>query len=101
MLDGVAVWGREIIRPANEQSPTVIRHEEDRAQRMADVWEREIGHALMRGQLNLIQLTLACGLGMDARNPGFRWRLGHPKLAAWYDEFAARPSFQATQPPAN
>lgn len=101
MVDGIAVWGREIVRPANERSPTVIRHEKDRAQRMAGVWEREIGHALMRGSLNMIQLTLACGLGLDARNPDFRWRPGHPKLAAWYDEFASRPSFRATEPPAN
>ena len=99
MLDGIAVWGREIARPANQQSPTVVQHEKDRAQRMADVWEREIGHALMRGQLNLIQLTLACGLGMDVRNADFRWRPGHPKVSAWYDEFASRPSFRATEPP--
>jgi glutathione S-transferase len=99
MLDGIAVWGREIARPANEQSLSVIQHEKDRAQRMADVWEREISHALMRGQLNLIQLTLACGLGMDARNPAFRWRPGHPKLSAWHDEMSSRPSFRATEPP--
>lgn len=99
MLDGVSVWGREIARPANEQSPTVIQHEKTRAQRMADTWEREVGHALMRGQLNLVQLTLACTLGMDARNPDFRWRPGHPKLGAWYDELAARPSLRATEPP--
>jgi len=98
MLDGVAVWGREIARPANEQSSTVIQHEKARAQRMADIWEREVGHALMRGQLNLMQLTLACALGMNARNPDFQWRPGHSKLEAWYDEFAARPSFRAAGP---
>jgi glutathione S-transferase len=47
----------------------------------------------------LIQLTLACALGVDARNPDFTWRAGHPKLAAWFDAFAARPSFAATAPP--
>ncbi len=77
----------------------VIQHEKSRAQRMADTWEREVGHALMRGQLNLVQLTLACALGMDARNPDFRWRPGHPKLGAWYDKLAARPSLRATEPP--
>jgi len=101
MLDGLSVWGREILRPENERSPTVIRHETDRARRMADVWEREIDHPLMRGALNLIQIALACALGLEARNPGFRWRPGHPKLSAWFDPIAARPSFAATVPPGN
>ena len=99
MLDGLSVWGREILRPENERSPGVIQHETDRAQRMADAWERETGHPLMRGALNMIQITLACALGLEARNPGFRWRPGHPKLSAWFDRIAARPSFSATVPP--
>lgn len=99
MLDGLSVWGREILRPENERSPGVIEHETERARRMADVWEREIGHAVMGGALNMVQLTLACALGLDARNPGFRWRPGRPKLGQWYDRLAARPSFKATVPP--
>jgi glutathione S-transferase len=59
----------------------------------------EIGHSLMRGALNLVQITLACGLGLDARNPDFRWRPRHPKLCDWFDRLAARPSFAATAPP--
>jgi len=99
LLDGLSVWGREITRPENERSPTVIRHETDRAQRMVDAWEREIGHPLMWGALNMVQLTLACALGLEARNPGFRWRPGHPRLSGWFDGIAARPSFTATLPP--
>lgn len=99
MLDGLSVWGREIVRPEHERSPGVIQHETDRAQRMADAWEREIDHPLMRGALNMIQITLACALGLEARNPGFRWRSRHPKLSAWFDDIAARPSFTATTPP--
>jgi len=99
LLDGLSVWGREILRPEDERSPGVIRHENDRARRMADLWEREIEHPLLRGPLNMIQLTLACALGLEARNPGFRWRAGRPKLSAWFDRIAARPSFTATAPP--
>ena len=40
MLDGIAVWGREMARPENERSPTTVRHEADRSRRMADVWEK-------------------------------------------------------------
>ena len=100
MMDGLSVWLRELYRPENERSPTVIEHEKARAQRMADQWEQEIGHPLMHGRFNMIQLTLACALGIDARNPEFRWRKDRAKLAAWYDSFAARPSFAATAPPA-
>jgi glutathione S-transferase len=99
LLDGLSVWGREILRPENERSPTVIEHEKARASRMTDAWEHESGHALMRGPLNMVQLTLACALGLEARNPAFRWREGHPGLAAWFDPIAARPSFVATAPP--
>jgi glutathione S-transferase len=98
-VDGVSVWNRELARPENERSPTVIRHETERARRMADVWECEIGHPVMGGPLNLLQLTLGCTLGLEARNAGFRWREGRPRLAEWFGRFAARPSFRATLPP--
>jgi glutathione S-transferase len=99
MLDGLSVWGREILRPENERSPGVIQHETARAQRMADVWEREIGQPLMRGALNMIHITLACALGLEARNPGFLWRVGRPGLSGWFERIAARPSLKATVPP--
>jgi len=99
MLDGLSVWGREMSRPANERSPGVIQHETDRARRMADLWEAQIDHPLMRGALNLLQITLACALGLEARNPEFDWRSGHTRLCDWYGPIAARPSFAATAPP--
>lgn len=99
MLDGLAVWGRERARPDNERSATVLAHEADRAMRMAELWEREIANALMQGPLNVIQLTLGCALGMEARNPHFHWRPRHPALCAWYEPIAARASFIATAPP--
>ena len=44
LLDGLSVWLREILRPENERSANVMRHETERARRMIDVWERQIGH---------------------------------------------------------
>jgi len=99
MLDGLSVWGREMLRPPNERSPGVIQHETDRARRMADLWELEAGHPLLRGALNLLQITLACALGLEARNADFRWRQRRPKLCKWFDGVAARPSFATTAPP--
>jgi glutathione S-transferase len=95
-MDGLAVWSRENARPAHERSPTTLAHETQRSLRMANLWESEISHPFMQGTLNLAQITLACALGMDARNPDFKWRPGHPKLGAWFDAFATRPSFVAT-----
>jgi glutathione S-transferase len=66
---------------------------------LIDHWESEIDHPLMRGKLNLAQMALVCALGLDARNPTFHWREGHPKLGDWFDGMAARPSFAGTAPP--
>jgi glutathione S-transferase len=99
MADGLAVWSRELARPQDERSPKILQHEADRSKRMADLWETEIDHPLMRGALNLAQITLACALGLEARIPDLRWRDGHPKLCEWFDHFAMRPSFAATAPP--
>jgi glutathione S-transferase len=99
LLDGVAVWGRELVRPEDERSPTVILHETHRSERLTSIWETEIDGPLMHGTLNRLQVTLACALGLEARIPGFRWRASHPRLSAWFERIAARPSFAATAPP--
>ena len=46
-------------------------------------------------------ITLACALGyLDFRHEG-KWRVGHPKLVAWLDRFAATvPAIAATAPKA-
>ena len=99
MLDGLAVWNREILRLQDERSPTVLQHEAHRSRRMADLWEAEIDHPLMGGALNMAQITLACALGLEARIPDFRWRPGHRRLSGWFDHIAARTSLAATAPP--
>jgi glutathione S-transferase len=99
LMDGLAVWLRELYRPPNERSPGLIRHETERAARMVDLWEREIDHPFMRGALNMAQITLGCALGLEARSPDFDWRTSHARLLDWYGPIAARPSFTATAPP--
>jgi glutathione S-transferase len=51
MCDGISVWTREMARPANERSPTVLAHEAARSQRMADVFERLASDNCCRGHL--------------------------------------------------
>lgn len=101
LLDGLAVWSRELVRPRDERSPTVIQHEANRSARMADLWEKEVDHPRMRGALNLVQITLSCALGLEARIADFDWKAGHPKLRDWYIPIASRPSFASTAPPAH
>lgn len=46
-------------------------------------------------------ISVGCALGyLDFRFADNDWRSGRPKLAAWYETFAQRPSMQQTQPPA-
>jgi hypothetical protein len=60
------------------------------------VWEREIVHPWMHATLNMAQITLACALGIEARNPGFCWRRGRPALTEWFAQIATRPSLAIT-----
>jgi len=98
MLDGFAVWGRELRRPQDERSPTILQHEADRSRRMLDLWEQEIDHPMLSGPLNMAQITLACALGFTALLPDLEWRPAHPKLGDWFDRIGARPSIAATKP---
>lgn len=101
MIDGLAVWIRELRRPANERSPTILRHEADRAARLADLWEREILAPWMQGEINMAQMTLASALAIEARCPEFKWRGRHPNLVAWYTRIAARACMRSTEPSAH
>ncbi len=99
LMDGLAVWGRELSRPEDERSATIIEHERQRSRRMADLWESEIAHPLMNGRLNMAQITLVCALQLERRNPDIQWRSGHPKLSEWTDKIAERTSIAETLPP--
>ncbi len=105
-LDGLAVLVRELRRPENEQSPTIVAHEIARAKRCAGVWEREVVHPVLQetageGVLNMAQITLAAALGSARRMaPGLGLDmlaecdpfLGHPNLAGWARQMAQRRS---------
>jgi glutathione S-transferase len=44
-------------------------------------------------------LSIGCALGwLDFAFPDWDWRVGHPRLAAWHTDFAARPSMAETAP---
>lgn len=103
MMDGMAVWGREIIyRPKEIRSQFILDHETERTRRMADEFEREIDHPALNGAvdepLNMAQITLTCALQGRDRVAGFEWRQGRPKLSAWIDRMGERRSVAETAP---
>jgi glutathione S-transferase len=99
MLDGIAVWVREMRRPDGERSPPVLAHEIARAGRLADFWEREIGHAAMQGPPNLAQFLLVAAIEVAAHAGMGEYDKGRPKLAIWLRRMQERPSIKATAPP--
>ena len=100
MLDGIAVWGRELYRPESERSPGIIAHETARAFRMARALNSDAAAGLFDGPLSIAQLLLACALHTrEERLPGFAWRRDNADLSAWINCFATRPSLAETQPP--
>ncbi len=100
MLDGIAVWGRELYRPESERSPGIIAHEKARALRIARALNNDAAAGLFNGPLSIAQLLLACALHTrEKRLPGLSWRQDNADLSAWVDRFATRPSITETLPP--
>jgi len=99
MCEGICVWMREMHRPENERSPTVLAHEVDRSRRMADHFEARVSDVLMQGELSMAHLILAVAL--DAARVRGPCDLTHqrPQLAGWMRRMCALRSMQATAIP--
>ena len=97
MCEGICVWGREMGRPDNERSPTVLAHEVARARRMADFFEDRVTDPLMQGVPCMARLILAVALDMAKRGFGDLTN-GRPRLAAWMRSISNLPSMQRTVP---
>jgi glutathione S-transferase len=99
MCEGICVWTREMHRPENERSPTVLAHEVARSRRMADHFEARVSDPLMQGAPGMAHLTLAVTLE-HARNRGLGDLTSErPRLAAWMLRICERPSVRATAKP--
>jgi glutathione S-transferase len=99
MCDGISVWTREMSRPTNERSPTVLAHEVTRSQRMVDIFESYMADPLMRGPPRMAHLILAVAFER-ARYCGLNNLTdGRPQLAKWMRSMSDLPSMQKTAPP--
>jgi glutathione S-transferase len=99
MLDGIAVWAREMGRPESERSPTTLAHEAARTQRLADQFEREVSQPLLQGPPTMGHLVLAVALETARLRRLGDLTQARPQLAAWLTRTCALPSFKATAPP--
>jgi len=86
------------LRPPEKQSEAWIEGQWAKVERSLGALEsRWMGH--LAGALNIGQIAVGCALGyLDFRHDARHWRDRHEALAAWYADFAARPSMVATRP---
>jgi len=99
MLDGLAVWVREVRRPNDEQSPTIINHELRRAERLSDFFNDLISNPVLSEEMNLAQLYLFAALDLERRIPEFQWRTRNVELSNWFEQFNLRKSVKASLAP--
>ena len=96
ILDGTSVWVREIRRPSNEQSPTILLHEQNRADRLTSYFDKIVEDPLLSGTINLAQLYLFAALDLERLIPSFSWRKGNSNLIKWHEQMQAHPSVQSS-----
>lgn len=84
-------------RPEAQRSADWMERQRRVVERALDSFETDA--AALDGPPTIGRLTAAVALGyLDFRFAGDDWRAARPKLAAWYKDFAERPSMQATVP---
>ena len=86
----------ELLRGEKERSTDFIAKMRDRQFRCFAALEAHL--PAFGGTFDLAQITTAVACGYDEWRYGPDWRNAAPKLAAWYDSVADRPSLKATAP---
>jgi glutathione S-transferase len=98
MLEVGVAWLGELRRAKEAQSESHLSTYRFKTRQALDLLEAE-GLAPPAGRPDIGQIAVGCALGyLDFRYPDEAWRAGRPRLAAWYDGFAQRPSMRATEP---
>ena len=86
------------LRPEELRWPAWVDGQLDKVQRALDRIEA-VEAPGFGGRVDIGTITIACALGyLDFRFATLGWRERRPALAAWFEDFAARPSMQATAP---
>jgi glutathione S-transferase len=99
MLDTMLMWRGEQLRPAASQSIKHMQAWKLKTNVSVDMLEANEVAALEASRFSIGHIALGVALGyIDFRFPELAWRNGHPRLARWYEGFAARPSVKANAP---
>ena len=96
--DGVSVWVREMRRPTDERSPTILKHEVARADRIAATWNEDVAHPIMQGPLTMAHLLLFVGLDFATDSQMVDLETRHPGLREFAERLRKVPSIAATHP---
>jgi glutathione S-transferase len=96
VLEAQILRRAERLRSDKERSDDFIAKMREREYRCFADLERHL--PTFGDRFDLAQITTAVACGYDDWRYGPDWRDAAPRLAAWYDAVAERPSMRATQP---
>ncbi|HZY52382.1 MAG TPA: glutathione S-transferase family protein [Reyranella sp.] len=96
VLEAQIMRRAELLRSEKERSDDFITKMRDRAFRCLATLETHL--PTFGPTFDLAQITTAVAAGYDDWRYGPDWRAAAPRLAAWYDSVADRPSLKATFP---
>lgn len=97
ILEAQVAMRAELLRPAAGVSQGFLTKQRDRITRCFDHLELRVVELDAPLDLALITAGIACGY-QDWREWLDDFRPGRPRLARWYEYFAARPAMKATEP---
>ncbi len=98
MLDTMLTWRGEQLRPAANQSIKHMQAWKLKTNVSVDTLEEKEVEALAASRYSIGHIAIGVAIGyIDFRFPELAWRTGHPKLAAWYASFTARPAVRANE----
>lgn len=93
---GVLTRYETFLRPEGARWNAWIDNQKQKWRRSLDALEAE---AASLDVVDIGTLAIACALGyLDFRFADDDWRAGRPRLAAWFEQFARRPSIATTGP---
>jgi glutathione S-transferase len=96
VLDAIILCAYETARPEDKRWSGWTDGQMRKAHQGLTAVERED----LSGPRTIGHIAIGCIFGyLDLRFPNDGWRQRHPKLTAWYEDFAELPAMKATQPP--
>jgi glutathione S-transferase len=95
ILDAAVPCRGELVRPKEAARDAAIARYKAAISRTVDALEADPPHR----HVDIGSLAVACALGyLDLRYSDDAWRDGHPKLAAWFEEFSKNTGIAQTAP---